>query len=76
MEIAGKIFVLTGKLTKYTRDEASKLLEARGGIVKGSVTKTTNYLVVGEKPGSKLTKAQELGTEILSEDDLEKILAE
>ena len=74
--VAGKVFVLTGKLEKFTRDAAGELITARGGIVKGSVTKATNYLVVGEKPGSKLTKAQELGVKILSEEDLDKLLAE
>ncbi|MBR2518557.1 MAG: NAD-dependent DNA ligase LigA [Selenomonadaceae bacterium] len=74
--IAGKVFVLTGKLEKYTRDAAAELLTQRGGIVKNSVTKTTNYLIVGDKPGSKLTKAESLGVKILSEDDLEKLLAE
>lgn len=74
--IAGKVFVLTGKLEKFTRDAASQQITERGGIVKGSVTKATNYLVVGEKPGSKLTKAQELGVMILSEDDLDKLLTE
>ena len=67
--------MLTGKLEKFTRDEASKLIMERGGQVKGSVTKATNYLIVGDKPGSKLTKAQELGVTILSEDDFEKFLA-
>ena len=74
--IAGKIFVLTGTLANHTRDEASKLLEERGGIVKNSVTKTTNYLIVGDNPGSKLTKAESLGVTILSEDDFEKLLTE
>ncbi|MBR3745901.1 MAG: hypothetical protein IKN27_02965, partial [Selenomonadaceae bacterium] len=61
---------------KYTRDAAAEFLTQRGGIVKNSVTKTTNYLIVGDKPGSKLTKAESLGVKILSEDDLEKLLAE
>ena len=74
--IAGKIFVLTGALANYTRDMASALIIERGGIVKGSVSKKTDYVVVGDKPGSKLTKAQELGIKILSEDDLEKMLAD
>ena len=74
--IAGKVFVLTGKLEKYTRDTAAQLLTERGGIVKNSVAKTTNYLIVGDKPGSKLTKAESLGVKILSEDDLEKLLTE
>ena len=74
--IAGKIFVLTGALANYTRDAASALIMERGGIVKGSVSKKTDYVIAGDKPGSKLTKAQELGIKILSEDDLEKMLAD
>ena len=73
---AGKNFVLTGKLDKYTREEAGKLITERGGRVSGSVSKKTDYVIVGEKAGSKLTKAQELGIKILSEDDFEKLLAE
>ena len=74
--IAGKIFVLTGTLANYTRDAASALIIERGGIVKGSVSKKTDYVIAGEKAGSKLTKAQELGIKILSEEDFEKLLAE
>lgn len=72
--IAGKSFVLTGTLSKYTRDEASALLAERGGLVKGSVSKKTDYVIAGEKAGSKLTKAQELGIKILSEEEFEKML--
>ncbi|MBQ4403615.1 MAG: NAD-dependent DNA ligase LigA, partial [Selenomonadaceae bacterium] len=74
--IAGKSFVLTGKLEKFTRDAASQLIIQRGGLVKGSVSKNTDYVIAGEKTGSKLTKAHELGIKILSEDDFEKLLAE
>lgn len=74
--IAGKSFVLTGKLEKFTRDAASQLIIQRGGLVKGSVSKNTDYVIAGEKAGSKLTKAHELGIKILSEDDFEKLLAE
>ena len=74
--IAGKIFVLTGTLEHYKRDDASALLIERGGIVKGSVSKKTDYVIVGESPGSKLTKAQQLGIKILSEEDFEKLLAQ
>ena len=74
--IAGKSFVLTGKLEKFTRDEASELITARGGLVKGSVSKNTDYVILGDKPGSKLTKAQQLGIKVLSEEDFEKLLAE
>ncbi|MBR0260963.1 MAG: NAD-dependent DNA ligase LigA [Selenomonadaceae bacterium] len=74
--IAGKSFVLTGKLEKYTRDAASKLIAERGGIVKGSVSKNTDYVIAGEKAGSKLSRAFELGIKILTEDDFEKLLTE
>ena len=74
--IAGKSFVLTGKLEKFTRDEASNLITERGGLVKGSVSKNTDYVIAGEKAGSKLKKATELGIKILSEEDFEKLLAE
>lgn len=74
-EFAGKSFVVTGTLENFTRDEITKFIEDRGGIVKGSVSKKTDFLVVGEKPGSKLTKAQELGIKILSEEDLKKFVA-
>ncbi|MBQ4495500.1 MAG: NAD-dependent DNA ligase LigA [Selenomonadaceae bacterium] len=74
--IAGKSFVLTGKLDKFTRDEASKLIIERGGLVKGSVSKNTDYVIAGEKAGTKLSKAFELGITILSEEDFEKMLAE
>lgn len=74
--IAGKIFVLTGTLANRTRDEASTLIEQRGGIVKSSVGKKTDYVVAGEAAGSKLAKAQQLGVKILSEDDFEKLLTD
>lgn len=67
---AGLTFVLTGTLPTMKRDEAKKLIESFGGKVSGSVSKKTNYVVAGEDAGSKLTKAQELGVEILSEADL------
>ena len=66
---AGKIFVLTGALTKFTRDEASEKIELLGGKVSGSVSKKTSYVVVGENAGSKERKARDLGITILSEDD-------
>ncbi|MDE6520605.1 MAG: NAD-dependent DNA ligase LigA [Ruminococcus sp.] len=67
---AGLTFVLTGTLPTMKRDDAKKLIESFGGKVSGSVSKKTNYVVAGEDAGSKLTKAQDLGIEILSEDDL------
>ena len=73
---AGKIFVLTGTLSKYTRNEASELIMQQGGTVSSSVSKNTTYVLAGESAGSKLTKAQSLGVAILSEDDFEKMLSE
>jgi len=72
---AGKIFVLTGKMENYTRSAASKLIEERGGRVSSSVSKKTDYLVAGEKAGSKLTKAEKLGVEIIDEFGLETLFA-
>lgn len=73
---AGKIFVLTGTLSKYTRNEASELILAQGGTVSSSVSKNTSYVLAGESAGSKLTKAQSLGVTVISEDDFEKMLAD
>ncbi|HDN05066.1 MAG TPA: NAD-dependent DNA ligase LigA [Chloroflexi bacterium] len=73
--LAGMVFVLTGKLEGYTREDLKKLLTSLGGKVTGSVSSKTDYLIAGENPGSKLTKAQELGIPILSEEELEEMLA-
>jgi DNA ligase (NAD+) len=73
---AGKTFVLTGRLEKFTRDEAAKLIEQRGGRVSGSVSKKTDFVVAGEEAGSKLTKAESLGVAVLSEADFESMLTE
>ena len=66
---AGKTFVLTGALSKFTREEATEKIELLGGKAAGSVSKKTSYVVVGENAGSKERKARELGIPILSEDD-------
>ena len=66
---AGKTFVLTGTLSNYTRDEASALIEKYGGKASGSVSKKTSYVLAGENAGSKLTKAQELGIPVISEEE-------
>ena len=65
----GMTFVLTGTLTKFTRQEASAMVEARGGKASGSVSKKTTYVVAGENAGSKLSKAQELNIPVLTEDE-------
>ena len=72
--LAGKTLVLTGTLPGLTREEATERVEAAGGKVTGSVSKKTDYVVAGEDPGTKYTKAQELGTEILDEDGLLALL--
>lgn len=70
----GKTFVLTGTLEKYTRQEASDLIEKYGGKVSSSVSKKTDYVLAGEEAGSKLTKAQELGVTIITEAEFEKMV--
>jgi DNA ligase (NAD+) len=72
--LVDKTFVLTGTLPNLTRDDAKQRIEAAGGKVTGSVSKKTDYLVAGADPGSKLTKAQELGTEVLDEESLLALL--
>ncbi len=73
--LAGKTFVITGTLPTLGRKECAALIEAHGGRVTGSVSKKTDYLVAGEAAGSKLTKAQSLGIAILSEDELQALIA-
>lgn len=66
---AGKTIVVTGKVEPYTRDEMNSLIVSLGAVVGSSVTRKTDFLVCGEKPGSKLSKARELGVQILAADD-------
>ena len=72
-KLAGKTFVLTGTLTKYSRDEAKKLIEDAGGRVSGSVSKKTDYVVAGSDAGSKLDKAKELNVPVIEEDEMERL---
>jgi DNA ligase (NAD+) len=72
--LAGKTFVITGTLPNLSREEAAERIENAGGKVTGSVSKKTSYLVLGAEPGSKLAKAEQLGTEIVDEDGLLALL--
>jgi DNA ligase (NAD+) len=73
-KLAGKTLVLTGTLPKLTREEATELILAAGGKVTGSVSKKTDYVVVGDEPGSKLEKAEQLGIALLDETALRDLL--
>ena len=70
----GQTFVLTGSLQKFTRKEADDLIEKFGGKTSSSVSKKTNYVLAGEDAGSKLTKAQSLGVNIISEEEFENLI--
>lgn len=70
----GKTFVLTGSLMDFTRDEASDIIEKLGGKVSGTVSKKTSYVLAGEEAGSKLTKAQALGVEIIDENTFKEMI--
>lgn len=74
LPLAGQTFVLTGSLQSFTRDEAQARIEERGGKVTSSVSKKTDYVVVGESPGSKQKKAEKLGVPLLDESAFEALL--
>jgi DNA ligase (NAD+) len=73
-KFAGKSFVFTGGLANRSREEAGEIVQQHGGKVSGSVSKKTDYVVVGTDPGSKYDKAKELGVTILTESEFEKLL--
>jgi DNA ligase (NAD+) len=72
--LSGRTFVLTGTLERYTRTEARRQIEERGGRVTSSVSSTTDYVVAGTDPGSKLEQARKKGTPVLTEDEFEELL--
>jgi DNA ligase (NAD+) len=74
--LSGQSFVLTGSLPSYTRSEAKDLIERAGGRVVSSVSKKTSYVVVGEDPGSKLDRAQQLGVTVIHEEELKSLIGE
>jgi DNA ligase (NAD+) len=74
LPLAGQEFVITGKLEAFTRQEAEARVKALGGTAGSSVTSKTTYLVVGADPGSKLDRAQALGTKLLTEDEFLHLL--
>jgi len=74
-KLEGMTFVLTGTLSRYTRNEATERIVRNGGKVSGSVSKKTTYVLAGEDAGSKLVKAQSLGIPILDEDGLDAMLS-
>ena len=72
--LEGRTFVLTGTLENLTREEATAMIRRAGGKVTGSVSKSTDYVVAGDSPGSKLARAEELGTPVLDESGLRALL--
>jgi DNA ligase (NAD+) len=72
--ISGKTFVVTGTLEKYSREEIESLIKSMGGKSSGSISKKTDYLVAGEKAGSKLEKAKSLGVTVLTEGEFEAMI--
>ena len=74
LKLKGLSFVLTGTLEKFSRDEAQEILKSLGAKTPNSVSKNTNYVIAGENAGSKLTKAQNLGIKILTEEEFIELI--
>jgi DNA ligase (NAD+) len=74
--LAGLTFVLTGTLPKYTREQATEIIEGLGGKVTGSVSKKTDYVIAGDNPGSKLDKARQLGIKVIDEKEFEQLIGQ
>ena len=74
--LGGKTLVVTGTLTRYSRDDIQDLIAKHGGHAASSVSKNTDYVVAGEKAGSKLEKAQKLGVKVISEEEFQKLIGE
>jgi DNA ligase (NAD+) len=74
LPLAGKTFVVTGTLVNYKRDEIEGVIKQYGGKPTGSVSKKTDFLLLGTDPGSKYDKAKELGVKIISEDEFRKMI--
>ena len=72
--LVGKTLVITGTLPELSREQATKLIKRAGGKVTGSVSRNTDYVVAGDSPGTKLAKAEELGTDVLDEADLRALV--
>ena len=76
IDFYGKIFVLTGTLPTLSRNEATEIIEKFGGKTSSSVSKKTSYVLAGQEAGSKLIKAQNLGVEIITEQQFEEMVKE
>jgi len=72
--LSGKTIVITGSLEAYSRNEAKMIIEELGGNVSSTVSKNTDFVIVGEAPGSKYEKAMSLGIEIIDENDFKKMI--